>query len=354
MSLPVRGRARVALLGFGHVGSAVAARLAGGRVPGLVLTQIFDRRADDKRRAAAGVLPGSSEIVWTSDIESVLSGSADLIVEVIGGLDPAREWIRAALARGKAVATANKEVIARHGRELLALASRQGRQLRFEAAVGGAMPIVAAVRDALAGDRIDRVEAVLNGTCTFVLSRVERSGCTVAEALREAQARGLAEADPSADVEGRDAAAKLAILCGLAFGAEVDPERIETRSIAAIRADDFPEVHRRGLTIRQVASASYDAERRTLTACVGPRELPRSSFLGRVDGADNAAVIHCERAGAIGLFGRGAGGEATAVAIVSDLLAIARDPAAVVPPPAWSRPVEITSGSVCEALAEVV
>lgn len=371
MSSHAGRRARVAILGFGHVGSAVAARLCDGRVPGLELIQIFDRRAEEKRRRLQKAPAYTSAEVsadeggrvlsdprhgptWTDDIEAILSGHADLVVEVLGGVDPARDWIRAALARGKAVVTANKQVIARHARELLALASRQGRQLRFEAAVGGAMPIVAAVRDALAGDRICRLDAVLNGTCTFVLSRVEETGCSVAEALREAQARGLAEADPSADVEGGDAAAKLAILCGLAFGAEIGPERIETRTIAAIKPDDFPEVHRRGLTIRQVASAEYDAERRTLVACVGPRELPRSSFLGRTANADNAAVIRCERAGAIGLFGRGAGGDATAVAIVSDLLAIARDPAAIVPPPSWSRPLKVTSCSVREALAEAV
>jgi homoserine dehydrogenase len=245
-------------------------------------------------------------------------------------------------------------VIARHGRDLLAFASRQGRQLRFEAAVGAAMPIVGAIRETLAGDRITRIDAVLNGTCTYVLSQVEKRGCTIGDALLEAQARGLAEADPSADIEGYDAAAKLAILCALAFGVEIGVEAIETRSIDAIVPDDFLAVHRRGLTIRQIATASYDWDHAFLTARVAPRELSRTSFLGRLAGADNAALITCERAGTVGLFGCGAGGDATAVAIVSDLLAIARDPAAIVPPPRWTRPVKVTNSSARPALAEAV
>jgi homoserine dehydrogenase len=325
-------RARVALLGFGTVGSAVAARLAHDRIPGLRLTHIFDRGADAARDRTLG-----DEVVWTTRIDDVLASDADLVVEVLGGVEAPREWIRGALARGKAVVTANKQVIARHGRELLALASRQGRQLRFEAAVGAAMPIVGAIRETLAGDRITRIDAVLNGTTSFVLSHVEATGSTIGDALRLAQARGLAEADPSADIDGDDAAAKLSILCALAFGAEVDVDSIERRSIDAIVPDEFAALHRRGRTIRQIASASFDWARGALTAFVGPREVPRASFLGRVNDADNAALITCERAGIVGLFGCGAGGEATAVAVISDLLAIARDPAAIIPPPRWRR-----------------
>ena len=353
--------ARIAILGFGHVGSAVAERLASDRVPGLHLTHIFDRRAADKRRHffehhSGGNDPGARAdgIRWTDAIEDALSSDADIVVEALGGLDPAREWISAALARGKSVVTANKQVIARHGRELLAFASRQGRQLRFEAAVGGAMPIVGTIREALTGDRITRIEAVLNGTSTFVLSQIERHGCTLAGAVREAQARGLAEADPSADLDGHDAAAKLAILCGLAFGIEVNPDRIDKRSIDALRPADFREARGQGRTIRQVASAQYDPERRRLSASVAPTTLPHAAFLARCVDAGNAAVIRCERAGDIGLFGCGAGGDATAVAVISDLLAIARDPAAIVPPPRWSRPLVIENAAAVEPLAEAV
>src|SRR5262249_43257673 len=173
----------------------------------------------------------------------------------IGGLEPAAEWTRAALLGGKSVVTANKQVIAHHGPALLALAERQGRQLRFEAAVGGAMPIVRAVSDGLAGDRLTRIVAVLNGTSNAVLSRMEATGCTVAEALDEARVQGWAEADPSSDLEGLDARAKLAILCALGFRLRVDPTRIETRSIARLQPSRFESLGRHGATIRQTAYA---------------------------------------------------------------------------------------------------
>lgn len=338
MQTPHGRRARVAILGYGHLGAALAVRLAAGRVPPLQLTHVLDRRATLKRTPAVG-----EAVVWTTRIDDVLASDADIIVELVGGVEPAREWMHAALARGKAVVTANKQVVARHGRDLLAFASRQGRQLRFEAAVGGAMPVVGAIRETLAGDRIVAIDAVLNGTSTFVLSEMERSGCPLADAVEEARSRGLAEADPASDLDGDDAAAKLAILCALAFGVDVDPDRIAKRTIRTIRPADFVSARRRERTIRQVASAAWDPDAGALAAGVGPRELPRHSFLGRTAGADNAALVACERAGDVGLYGRGAGGDATAVALVSDLLAIARDPAAVVPPPRWSPPLTITS-----------
>src|SRR5438093_1685643 len=208
-SSPGARRCRVAILGFGTVGSAVASRLAGpapvDNVDGLELTQILDRRAFAKRDALA-------DISWTTSIDDILSGDADVVVEAIGGIEPAAEWIRAALAAGKSVVTANKQVVAHHGPALLALAERQGRQLRFEAAVGGAMPIVRAVDEGLSGDRLTRIVAILNGTSNAVLSRMEAAGCTIAQATAEARAQGWAEADPSADLDGIDARAKLAIL----------------------------------------------------------------------------------------------------------------------------------------------
>src|SRR5438132_11051421 len=207
---------RVALLGFGTVGSAIAARLAGcDPVDGLELTHILDRRAFLKRDALAerhafgATPPLHSSITWTSRFDDILATDVDIIVEAICGIEPAAEWIRAALLAGKSVVTANKQVIAHHGPSLLALAERQGRQLRFEAAVGGAMPIVRAVSDGLAGDRLTRIVAVLNGTCNAVLSQMEATGCTVASAVADARARGWAEADPSTDLDGIDARAKL-------------------------------------------------------------------------------------------------------------------------------------------------
>src|SRR6185436_8521256 len=228
----VNVRCRIALLGFGTVGSAVARRLTSGPTQ-FQLTHILDRRAAGKRLA----LP-ATDVVWTTRIEDVLESDADVVVELVGGVEPAADWIRSALLAGKSVVTANKQVMARHGAALLTLAARQGRQLRFEAAVGGAMPIVRTIGDGLAGDRITRIVAILNGTTNAVLSCMEASGCSLDDALADARVRGFAEADPSADLDGDDAAAKLAILCQLAFGLRVEPSQIEVRSAANITAHD--------------------------------------------------------------------------------------------------------------------
>jgi len=321
-------RSRVALLGFGTVGSAVGRRFAAG-IPGLALTHILDRRAALKRARH----PELAAAAWTTSVADVLQSDADIVVEAIGGFDPAAGWIDAALAAGKSVVTANKQVIARDGARLLQVAERQGRQLRFEAAVGGAMPIVRALADGLAGDRLTRIVAILNGTTNAVLSQMEASGCALDVALAAARARGLAEADPSADLDGDDARAKLAIVCALAFGIRVDPEGIPMRSCAALEPRDFAAARRNGGTIRQIARAEFDAARAVLAASVGPEIVPRSSIFARTIGPDNAALIVGEHSGETGIFGVGAGGDATAVAIVGDLIAIARDRAAIVPAP---------------------
>jgi homoserine dehydrogenase len=329
---------RVGILGFGTVGSAVARRLTGpDAVRGLTLTHVCDRRADQKRAS----LPHDSGITWTTAIDDLLRSDVHVIVETVGGVEPAAGWIREALLAGKSVVTANKQVIARAGQPLLALAARQGRQLRFEAAVGGAMPIVRAIGDGLAGDRVHRVAAILNGTTNAVLSRMEATGCSLDAALADARKRGFAEADPSLDLDGGDAAAKLAIICTLAFGLRVDASCIETRSAAAITTADFELARRGGGTIRQIAHAEYDAERSALTAWVAPVVVARTSIFGCTAGAQNAAIISGTHAGDISIAGAGAGGDATAVAVISDLLAIARDRAAVVPAPVLSTPAKI-------------
>jgi homoserine dehydrogenase len=327
----VSSRCRVALLGFGTVGAAVARRLTApesGVPSNIQLTHIVDRRAGEKRAS----LP-SDGVVWTTSVDEALHSGADVVVEAIGGVEPAAEWIRAALLAGKSVVTANKQVVARYGQTLLTLASRQGRQLRFEAAVGGAMPIVRAIGEGLAGDRITRLSAILNGTTNAVLSQMESTGCALEDAVRDAQARGYAEADPSADLDGHDARAKLAILCALAFGLRVDPAQIDVTSSASIGVADFARARRRGATIRQLAHADYDRATATLTAWVAPVEVDASSIFARAIGPQNAALITGEHSGEIGIFGAGAGGDATAVAVIGDIAAIARDKAAIVPAP---------------------
>ena len=323
---------KIALLGFGTVGSAVARRLAAaplGSHVNPVLTHIFDRRAEQKRAAWSG-----APVVWTSAIDDVLRSDVDIVVEAIGGIDPAADHIRRALEAGKSVVTANKQVVAREGHALWSLAARQGRQFRFEAAVGGAVPIVRAIADGLAGDRLIRIDAVLNGTTNGILSQMDATGCALTDALAAAQANGWAEADPSQDLDGDDARAKLAILCALAFGLRVEPEQIAAKSCAAIDAADVAAARRSNGAIRQIAHGEYDHVRRELTAWVAPIVVERGSIFGRTTGPQNAAIITGVHSGEVGIFGTGAGGDATAVAIVSDVVAIARDRAAIVPPPA--------------------
>jgi homoserine dehydrogenase len=343
---------RIGILGFGTVGSAVARRLVRDD-PGpprrglsavgwsdlhrLRLTHICDRRAELKR-GHWSELVDASRTVWTTCADDLLTSQVDVIVEAIGGIEPAAEWIRAALTAGKSVVTANKQVIAVHGPALLALAERQGRQLRFEAAVGGAMPIVRVIGDGLAGDCITRIVAILNGTTNAVLSRMEAIGCSFEAALAHAKQQGYAEPDPALDLDGVDARAKLAILCAQAFQLRVDPDQIATRSSRSITSADIDAARCAGGAIRQLAHAEYDRASRTLTAWVAPAIVPQGSLFQRTTGPRNAAVISGAYAGPIEIAGAGAGGDATAVALLSDIIAIARDRAAIVPVPVLSVP----------------
>ena len=326
----------VGLLGFGLAGSAIARRLTGPDSPrALQLTHIFDRRAREKRARQADAL---SALCWTDRFDDLLASDADIIIDAVTGAEPASDYVRAALLAGKSVVTVNKHVIAHHGPALLTLAERQGRQLRYEAAVGGAMPIVRVLADAMAGDRLMRIEAVLNGTSNAVLSRMEATGCTLDDAIAEACAAGYADVDPSADLDGGDAAAKLAILCALGFGLRVLPAQVETKTTAHVTPEDFLDATARGGTIRQLAHAAYDADRSALTVWVAPRFVPKSSLFARLTGPENGAVLTGRYAGDVSVIGTGAGGDALAVAALSDLVAIARDRAAIVPAPVLTDP----------------
>ncbi len=339
------------ILGFGTVGSAIARRLTTPQsIPSLELTHICDRRAREKRARQTEAI---SRLVWTDRFDDLLASDVDVIVEVVGGGEPAVDSVRGALLAGKSVVTANKQVLAHQGPALLGLAERQGRQLRYEAAVGGAMPIVRALGDGLAGEEIIRIQAILNGTSNAVLSSMDASGCSIDEAVADACARGYAEADPSADLDGIDAAAKLSILCMLGFRLRVLPGQIDLRTTARVRPEDFREAGLRGGTIRQLAHAEFDRERSALTAWVAPTFVPRGSIFASATGPENAAVITGRFAGTITMTGAGAGGDATAVAVIGDLLAIARDHAAIVPAPVLTEPGTIT-GLADQRLAEAV
>jgi homoserine dehydrogenase len=240
---------RVAIFGFGTVGSSAARILVEQKPEGLALTHIFNRGIERKR---VDWVPSS--VVWSEDADAVLTADVDVVVELAGGLEPAGYWVRRALEAGKSVVTANKKLIAFHGVELERLAAAKGGHLKYGAAVAGGIPVIPGLEQGLAGDCIERIEGILNGTCNFILSKME-DGAEYADVLKEAQAKGYAEADPTEDVGGFDARAKLAILMRLALRVQVDPEEINPRPITTITAVDFSYARDLGCTIRQIARA---------------------------------------------------------------------------------------------------
>lgn len=315
---------KVALVGFGTVGRSVARILGKGDGRPLRLTHVCNRDVERKRASAAWTPDGA---VWTSDFADVLASDADIVVELIGGTDPASTWIRQALEAGKSVVTANKQVIAEAGAELLDVAAKHRRHLLFEAAVAGGVPIIRAVREGLAGDRLCRVAGVLNGTCNYILTRMEADAELSFDAvLAEAQEKGFAEADPTADVDGGDAGAKLAILAAVGLGRRLDADAIPLRSIRPVEPIDFVYARRLDSTIRQVSRAEVvnRAGGDRVTASVQPMLVPIRSPMARAEGSQNVVVVEGFHGGETAFRGFGAGGNPTAVAVVSDLEAIAR------------------------------
>jgi len=307
---------RIALLGFGTVASSVARILIESRPEGLELTHIYSRSL---ARRKADWVPAS--VTWTADVEAVLtSRNVDVVVELAGGLDPAGGWVRRALEAGKSVVTANKKLISYHGVELERLAASKGGHLKYGAAVAGGIPVIPGLEQGMAGDRIERIEGILNGTCNFILSKME-DGADFAPVLAEAQAAGYAEADPTEDVGGLDARAKLAILARLAMRVELNPEAILPQSITKVSAVDFSYARDLGCTIRQVARAEFAAGK--VAATVGPMLVAQRSPLAWSRGTENMVILTGHYGGDVVFSGHGAGGHPTAVAVVSDLLALA-------------------------------
>ena len=306
---------RIAIFGFGTVGSSVARILIETQPQQLQLTHVFNRNVARKK---ADWVPGS--VTWSEDADAVLASDVDVIVELAGGLDPAGTWVRKALEAGKSVVTANKKLIAFHGVELERLAAQKGGHLKYGASVAGGIPVIPGVEQGLAGDSIERMQGILNGTCNFILSKMEE-GAEYADVLKDAQAKGYAEADPTEDVGGFDARAKLAILMRLALRVEIDPEQIAPKAITEIAAIDFMYARELGCTIRQIARA--DKTNGGLAASVGPTLLDLRSPLAWSRGTENMVVLTGKYGGDVVLSGHGAGGHPTAVAVVSDLLALA-------------------------------
>lgn len=306
---------RIAIFGFGTVGSSVARILVESKPEELELTHVFNRNVNRKRVDWA-----PTGIVWSESVDEVLASDVDVVVELAGGLDPAGIWVRRAIEAGKSVVTANKKLIAFHGVELERLAAAKGGHLKYGAAVAGGIPVIPGLEQGLAGDRIERMQGILNGTCNFILSQMDE-GAEFATVLATAQAKGYAEADPTEDVGGFDARAKLAILMRLALRVVVDPEEIVPQSITTVTAIDFSYARDLGCTIRQIARA--EERQGTVAATVGPMLVDQRSPLAWSRGTENMVVLTGRYGGDVVFSGHGAGGHPTAVAVVSDLVALA-------------------------------
>ena len=308
---------KVAIIGFGTVGSSVARILSENAPAGLRLTHICNRNIERKR---VDWLPNT--VNWTQEFSDILSSDVDIVVEVIGGLEPAADWIRSALKSGKSVVTANKQIIARHGTELVRLAHKHKQHIAFGASVAGGVPVISGLQEGLAGDQLVKLCGILNGTCNYILTRIESSGISFEDALREAQKLGFAEVDPTDDVDGFDARAKLTILARTGLRVSANPLDILARSISGIEPVDFDYAKLLDCTIRQISRAEITAD--TLLASVQPTLVHGSSPLARVEGGQNLVMSTGKFGGETVFAGHGAGGNPTAVAIVSDLIAIAR------------------------------
>jgi homoserine dehydrogenase len=316
---------RIGLLGSGNVGAAVirllhehaedVARKVGA---GLEIARVGVR---DPGRDRGLPLPADR---FTDDTGAIVDDpSIDIVCELIGGVEPARELVMRALASGKSVVTANKELLARYGEALFSAADRAGGDLYFEAAVAGGIPLIRPLRESLAGERVDRILGIVNGTTNFILTQMSEHGWTSGQAVAEAQRLGFAEADPTADVEGYDAAAKCAILASVAFGARVVADDVYREGISDVTPQDFEDAARLGYVIKLLAIAELDEEE--ISVRVHPSMIPAEHPLAAVRGASNAVFVEGPKIGQLMFYGAGAGGDPTATAVVGDLVSVARN-----------------------------
>ncbi|MEV5894608.1 homoserine dehydrogenase [Nonomuraea fuscirosea] len=318
---------KVALLGCGVVGSQVirlmheqAGDLAARVGAPLELAGVAVRRLGRKRDVEV------DPALLTTDAESLVTrDDVDIVIEVIGGIEPARSLIVSALSRGKSVVTANKALLAADGATLHE-AARTGRgDLYFEASVAGAIPLLRPLRESLAGDHVKRVLGIVNGTTNYILDKMDSTGASFTDALEEAQTLGYAEADPTADVEGFDAAAKAAILAGLAFHSRVRAEEVHREGITDITATDVASAKAMGYVIKLLAICARSDDGRSFGVRVHPAMIPRSHPLAGVREAYNAVFVEAESAGQLMFYGKGAGGAPTASAVLGDLVAVGRN-----------------------------
>ena len=318
---------KVALLGCGNVGSEVV-RLLGEQAPDLTarvgapleLAGIAVRRPGRKRGVAA-----DASLFTTDAMALATRDDVDIVVEVIGGIEPARSLLLAAMKAGKSVVTANKALLAADGATVHAAAAEYGADLYYEASVAGAIPLLRPLRESLAGDRVHRVLGIVNGTTNYILDKMDTSGAGFSDALDEAQELGYAEADPTADVEGFDAAAKAAILAGLAFHSRVTAADVHREGITEITASDIASAREMGCVVKMLAICEKSEDGRSVGVRAHPAMIPRRHPLAGVGEAYNAVFVEAESAGRLMFYGAGAGGAPTASAVLGDVVAVARN-----------------------------
>jgi len=316
---------KVGMLGCGVVGSNVARLLhedsgdfAARSGATLSLAKVAVKNATTKREN----VPQS---IITTDAHSIVNDpSIDIVIEVMGGIEPARELILTAIKNGKSIITANKALLALHGAELFEAADKNGVDLYYEAAVGGAIPILRPMRESIVGDHVHRVMGIVNGTTNYILTKMDEEGSAFADVLKEAQSLGFAEADPTADIEGHDAAAKAAILAGLAFHTRVTSNDVYCEGISKISARDVAVAREMDHVIKLLAIAELTSDNQ-VSVRVHPTLISRQHPLASVRNAFNAVFVEAESAGELMFYGRGAGGAPTASAVLGDLIAIARN-----------------------------
>ncbi|HEX9377764.1 MAG TPA: homoserine dehydrogenase [Actinomycetota bacterium] len=313
---------RVGVIGLGTVGSALVRLLddLGDDIEQRAGFRLEVTRAAVRDAARERNLPFP---ITDDPLEVVADPEVDVVCELIGGIEPARTIVLDALERGKPVVTANKELLASMGRDLFDMAESRGVDLAFEAAVGGGIPLVRALKESLAGERVRRIVGIVNGTTNLILTRMAEEGVSFEEALAEAQELGYAEADPAADVEGHDAAAKCAILASIAFNARVVASDVFREGISRVTPVDIRTAAGLGFVIKPVAIAELEDE--DVAVRVHPAMLPADHPLAAVRDAYNAVFVEGERTGQLMLYGRGAGGEPTATAVAGDLIRVARN-----------------------------
>lgn len=342
---------QVALLGCGVVGSEVARLMTstaadlGARIgSGVELAGIAVRRPGRARD-----LPVDPALFTTDARELVSRPGVDVVIEVIGGIEPARSLILAAMENGASVVTANKALLAEHGAQLHAAAEKHGVDLYYEAAVAGAIPLLRPLRESLVGDKVKRVLGIVNGTTNFILDRMDSTGAGFDEALDEATELGYAEADPTADVEGFDAAAKAAILASLAFHTKVTAADVYREGITEVSASDVASAREMGSVVKLLAICEVDAAGESVTARVHPAMIPRTHPLAGVREAYNAVFVESEAAGQLMFYGPGAGGTPTASAVLGDLVAVCRNKVNGGRAPAVSAYADLRVGAMGEA-----